>query len=323
MDRQKYLLVFGASWLLAGLLAWFLYSTASSAQLTKLKPIMAAARDLPAGTRLRKTDLKKVNVPDRDSPTGVFLADTELLNHALLFPMAANEVFTAGKIASSAGTEGVSSIIPSGYRAVSVLVSDASSAAGLILPRAKVDVICSRTGSLNEAVSNLILQDVQVLSVGRVTELQMTTTDGKASSVAVNPSTGTQRAVTLLVTPEDASKLEMAKNNGKISLALRNPSDSGRLDNPTPTTGEVIDPLMGDRRSRLQQLHNRQGPSVRAPNVDFRDDRAWARLVNGEEGAPAPKIPPKAKKEEPPAKPKRVVDVYRGDKHVQEIFQPE
>ena len=147
----------------------------------------------------------------------------------------------------------------------------------------------------------------------------MTSTDAKGSAMAVNPSTGTQRAVTLLVTPEDASKLEMAKNNGKISLALRNPSDPGRLDNPTPTTGEVIDPLMGDRRSRMQQLRNRQG-AVRSP--DLRDDRAWARLVNGEEGAVPPKAP-KVKKEEPPAKPKRVVDVYRGDKHVQEIFQPE
>lgn len=321
MDRQKLLLVFGGSWLLAGLLAWFLYSTASSANLTKLKPLMAAARDLPAGTRLKKSDLKKVNVPDRDSPAGVYLADTDLLNRALLFPVVANEVITAGKVSSSAGVEGVPSIIPAGFRAVSVLVSDASSAAGLILPRARVDVICSRTGSLNEAVSNLILQDVQVLSVGRVTELQMAAPDAKGSSVAVNPSTGTQRAVTLLVTPEDASKLEMAKNNGKISLALRNPSDSGRLDNPTPTTGEVIDPLMGDRRSRMQQLRNRQGS--RGPNVDLRDDRAWARLVNGDEAPPAAKAPPKIEKKEPPAKPKRVVDVYRGDKHVQEIFQPE
>jgi hypothetical protein len=44
MNRQKLLLVFGGSWLLAGILAWFLYSTASGAKLTKLKPMMAAAR---------------------------------------------------------------------------------------------------------------------------------------------------------------------------------------------------------------------------------------------------------------------------------------
>jgi pilus assembly protein CpaB len=313
MNRQKLLLVFGGSWLLAGILAWFLYSTASGAKLTKLKPMMAAARDLPAGTRLKKSDIKRVSVPDRDAPAGIFATDTELLNHALLFPMSANEVFTTSKIASIAGVEGVPSIIPRGYRAVSVLVSDASSAAGLILPRAKVDVICSRTGSLNEAVSNLILQDVQVLSVGRVTELQMGAPDAKGSAMAVNSSSGTQRAVTLLVTPEDASKLEMAKNNGRISLALRNPSDSSRLDNPTPTTGEVIDPLMGDRRSKMQQMRARLG----RPEVN--DDRSWARLVNGEDRPPA--VAPK--KSEPPAKPKRVVDVYRGDKHVQEIFQPE
>ncbi len=321
MDRQKLLIIFGGSWLLAGLLAWFLYSTASGAKLTKLKPLLAAARDLPAGTRLKKGDIKKVNVPDRDSPANVYLSETELVNRALLFPMSANEVFTASKIASIAGVEGVPSIIPAGYRAVSVLVSDASGAAGLILPRAKVDVICSRTGSLNEAVSNLILQDVQVLSVGRVTELQLAAPDAKTAAPVVSSSTGTQRAVTLLVTPEDASKLEMAKNNGKISLALRNPSDSGRVENPTPTTGEVIDPLMGDRRAKIAQMRARYGPGRPTQGADL-DDKAWARLVNGDEALPT-RVTPRPAKQEPPAKPKRVVDVYRGDKHVQEIFQPE
>ena len=323
MDRQRLLLIFGGAWLSAALLSWFLYSTTSGAKQTKLKPVYAAARDLAAGVRLKKGDLKQVQVPEKDAPAGAIAAEPQLLNRALLFPVAANEVITQMKLASLTGVEGVSSIIPPGMRAVSVSVADAASAAGLIQPRSHVDVICSRTGSLNEAVSNLILQDVMVLSVGRVTELQLNAAEQKGAATNVNPTNTQARAVTLLVTPEDAAKLELAKNNGRISLALRNPSDSSKVTDPQPTTGEVIDPLMGDRRNRLTQLRARaQAGNRQLPGgIDLRDDRAWNRLVAAEE-APLPRTVPK-KKEEPPAKPKVVVDVYRGDKHVQEIFQNE
>jgi pilus assembly protein CpaB len=321
MDRNKVLLIFGGAWLSALVLSWFLYSTTAGAKQTKLKNVMAAARDIPAGVRLKKTDLKKVGVPDRDSPVDAVVDEKTLLDHALLYPVAANEVITMKKVASAAGVEGVASIIPPGKRAVAVSVVDAASAAGLIQPRSKVDVLVSRVGSLNEAVSNMILQDVTVLSVGRVTELQTTAGDqktGAAPAAAAAVSSSASRAVTLLVSPEEAAKLELAKNNGRISLALRNPSDSGRLDDPQPTTGEVIDPLMGDRRNRLMQMRAKAGANRLPGNIDLQDDKAWARLVAGEAAPRNPSVT--APRKEPAPKPRAVVDVYRGDKHVQETF---
>lgn len=324
MDRQKLLLIFGGAWLSAALLSWFLYSTTSGARAAKLKPVYAAARDLAAGVRLKKGDIKQVQVPDKDAPKGALESEGQLINRALLFPVSANEVLTQTKLASLTGVEGVSSIIPEGMRAVSVSVADAASAAGLIQPRAHVDVLCTRSGSLNEAVSNIILQDVVVLSVGRVTELQLGATGEQKTGAAanVNPNSTQTRAVTLLVTPEDAAKVELAKNNGRISLALRNPSDAGKVSDPQPTTGEVIDPLMGDRRNRLTQQMRARAQATGRPGIDLRDDRAWNRLVSGED---AERLMPRApaKKTEPPPKPRVVVDVYRGDKHVQEIFQNE
>lgn len=327
MDRNKILMIFGGAWLSAAVLAWFLYSTTAGAQQAKLRPVVAAARDLSPGVRLKKTDLKRVNIPERDVPSGAIRDEKDLLDRALVIPVSANEVITGTKIASMAGIEGVPSIIPPGKRAVSVLVQDSSSAAGLILPRAHVDVLVTRAGSLSEAVANTILQDVVVLSVGRVTELQMQADQKGGSSGAaaqLSTATGTQRAVTLIVTPEEAQKLELAKNAGRISLSLRNPSDTTIVANPEPVTGEVIDPLMGDRRSKMAAMRSKAMTSGRRlpPNVDLRDDRAWARLIAAEENADqqqkkaAPAAPPK--KEAP--KPRAVVDVYRGDKHVQEIF---
>ena len=67
----------------------------------------------------------------------------------------------------STSTEGVSSTIEPGYRAVSVQITDVSGVAGLIQPNAKVDVIFTRPGSMAEATTSTILQNVKVLSTGR------------------------------------------------------------------------------------------------------------------------------------------------------------
>jgi Flp pilus assembly protein CpaB len=116
-----------------------------------------------------------------------------------------------------------------------------------------------------------------------------------------------QQAATLLVTPEEAKKLELAKNQGKISLALRNPLDRSTIEDDTPATAFDLDPMIATRMAARRR-------SGGAPNV--RDDKVWARLVGLEEEPP----PKKEEKKEPP-KPRWVVDVYRGDKHVQETFQ--
>jgi Flp pilus assembly protein CpaB len=125
---------------------------------------------------------------------------------------------------------------------------------------------------------------------------------------------GQNRTATLVVTPEQAQKLELAKNQGKISLSLRNPMDRSMRSEGTPSTMEQIDPLLLSRSGQA----GRRG--LRLPGGNARDPRAWAALIGEEEPKPAAAPKPPVEKKEPP-KPRAVVDVYRGDKHVQEIFQ--
>jgi pilus assembly protein CpaB len=59
-----------------------------------------------------------------------------------------------------------------------------------------------------------VLENVEVLAAGQ--KLQRSS-QGEPQSVPV---------ITLLVSPEDAQKLTMASNEGRIQLALRNPLDT-------------------------------------------------------------------------------------------------
>jgi Flp pilus assembly protein CpaB len=230
-----------------------------------------------------------------------------------MVPLSTNEPLLQSKISATTSVEGVSSTIPAGYRAMSVQITDVSGVAGLIQPGSKVDVLFTRPGSMAEATTSTILQDVKVLSTGRTIQTGQT----------VDPRAPKSPVVTLVLLPAEAQKLELAKNQGKISLSLRNPLDALQSENTEPITTEVLDPMISARLARA-----RRGRTTNINRANLEDPNVWQELT----GEKKPADPRKAAADEEArrkkaeadalaAKPKVVVDVYRGDKHVQESFK--
>ena len=287
MDRRKILLVFLGAWIAAALLVWLLYASTTAPRVEKTVPVQAAAHDMPAGTLLRAGDLKTVSVRERDVPKAAILDSKQAINHPLLFPISANEPITLSKIASTTGLEGVAASIDVGKRAIAVPITDTSGVAGLIQPRAHVDVLFTKPGAVAEAVTTTILEDVVVLAIGRNTETTSasTTTASAATQATARP----PQSATLLVTPPQARRLELAKNEGKISLALRNPLDHNTGADDGATTA----------------------------------DELYAGLVRTKDSRSQPKVivVPKVEEKKEPPKPAKIVDVFRGEKHVREDFE--
>lgn len=312
MDRQRILIIFGAAWISAALLTWFFWSRTSAPQAEKTVKVVAVIRDMAAGQKLKTTDVKTIEMPAKDLPKLAMLDMKLVAGRALLYPIMANEPLTSNKLSSATGADGLPATIDMGMRAVSIPITDASGVAGLIQPRSHVDVLFTRPGSMAEAMTTIVLEDVVVLSIGRNTEVIPTVAPAAGSAAApaaTNISVTQARAVTLLVTPEDARKIELAKNQGRLSLALRNPLDKSRIANNQAVTAEVLDPDLFTRVRRPQMVGGVSGANIRDP-------QAWATLT----GEAAAKKAEKAEKKDPP-KPRLVVDVFRGDKHLQESFQ--
>jgi pilus assembly protein CpaB len=131
---------------------------------------------------------------------------------------------------------------------------------------------------------------VKVISIGRMTQVGQ----------AVDPRAPKMPVVTLVVTPQEAQKLELAKNEGRISLSLRNPLDRAMAPDDGPVTADVLDPTGATFTRRRRRLAGKA-------NLD---PKAWEDLAGDQKPA---------KKE--PEKPRAVVDVFHGDKHVQELFR--
>jgi pilus assembly protein CpaB len=309
MDRQKKFLLFGAAWVSAFLLTWFVYAKAVAPQQEKMLKVVVATHDMPLGTLLRNSDVKLVNYPERDVPKGAVFDANLATGRVLLVPLNLNEPVLAAKLSQPTSVEGVASVIEPGFRAVSVPITDVSGVAGLIQPGSKVDVLFTRPGSMAEATTSTILQNIKVLSTGKTIQAGQTP-DPKAPKSPV---------VTLVLKPEDAQKIELAKNEGKISLTLRNPLDKAEDANGEPMTTEVLDPMISARLARA-----RRGRTTAVGRANLEDPNVWQELTGEKKPADPRKLAAEeeARRRRAEAeKPKTVIDVFRGDKHTQETFK--
>jgi pilus assembly protein CpaB len=313
MDRQKKFLLFGAAWVSAFLLTWFVYAKAVAPQQEKMLKVVVATHDMPVGTLVRTSDIKLVNYPEKDVPKGVVFDAKLATGRVLLVPLNLNEPVLAAKLSQPTSVEGVASVIEQGYRAVSVSITEVSGVAGLIQPGSKVDVLFTRPGSMAEATTSTILQNVKVLSAGRILQ---------AGQVA-DPKAPKSPVVTLVLRPEEIQKLELAKNEGKISLSLRNPLDNSADASAEPMTTEVLDPMISARLARA-----RKGRTTAIGRANLEDPNVWQDLTGEKRPADPRKQAAdeearrkKAEAEAEARKPKTVVDVFRGDKHTQETFK--
>lgn len=81
-----------------------------------------------------------------------------------------------------------------------------------------MDVLVTfRSDTLPTPSTQIVLQDVEVLTIGQKIEPEP---GGKAENVGV---------VTLLLKPEDAQKIVLASTQGTIHFVLRNGADRGRV----------------------------------------------------------------------------------------------
>jgi pilus assembly protein CpaB len=196
-----------------------------SATAIPTKAVVVAASDLDIGEEVSADKIRVINWPANAVPANVITDPDEVLGRGLILPIIENEPFLPTKLASKEAGIGLPPAIPPGLRAVSVRVNEVIGVAGYVIPGTRVDVlvILSPTQQQQDMTAKVILTDVQVLTAG--TKIERDTDAGKPIPVNV---------VTLLVNLEEAERLTLAANEGKIQLALRNP-----LDKEHPTTRGV------------------------------------------------------------------------------------
>jgi pilus assembly protein CpaB len=297
MRNKRFMIVLGGALLFGTLAAISVSRYLSSAQAyTKnLNNVVVAKVAIPLGTKIIPEQLGVVQFPRDSMPDGVFDSVDKLVGRVAVVNIAPREPVTDAKLAAEGTAGGLSAVIPEGYRAITVKVDDVVGISGFLQPGAMVDVVVVIDPAENninqDPISKIVLQNIKVLANGQ--NIDQPKNEREASSV---------KAVTLQVTPEQAEKLVLAANEGKLQLVMRNGIDQG----DAQTSGQ-------NKRSLLSGEHAMPAPSPgalkseQAQPVPMSAPRRMRPVV---EAPPAPAVSAPAA----PPPPRSSVEMIEGSK---------
>jgi pilus assembly protein CpaB len=194
----------------------------TSAAVQPAGTIVVAAESLAYGTAMTPDNVAEIPWFSNTLPEGAFAVKDDLINggrRVVLSPLKRGEPVLRSKITGPGQRASLASLLDEGKRAVTVSVDDVRGVAGFVLPGDFVDiVVIADDGSpKRQNYSDILLEHVKVLAIDQV-----------ASEGEGQPTVA--KAVTVEVTKEQAQKILLATNIGKLSLILARPVES----NPGP-----------------------------------------------------------------------------------------
>jgi pilus assembly protein CpaB len=239
--RNKRLILALAGAIVCGLLAVMLVTRYISTLQTfqkDLNDVVVAKAEIPLGAKIVAEQLSLAPMPNGSAPDGVFRKLDEVVGRVAVTPIGLREPITKLKLAPDGVGGGLSAVIPEGYRAMTVKVDNIIGVSGFVMPGSYVDVVAVivpvTQGTSQGPISKIVLQSIKVLASGQ-----------KIDSPQDQRQPADVGAVTLLVTPEQAEKLVLAANEGKLQLVMRNYGDQEDTKTPgankqTLLNGEAI-----------------------------------------------------------------------------------
>lgn len=197
-------------------------------------PVVVAASEISRGQVVVEAMLVTRQWPKELVPPNTSSDAATLLGRTALTPMLPNEPILLGKLADRDAGRGLAALVPEGRRAYTIQTSRvASNVAGFVMPGNRVDVLLTLRGGPDDSTgggsSTTLLQAVEILAV-----------DQRLDAPADHHVEPQQlRSVTLLVTPDQASLLDLGQNMGTLALSLRNPSDVAEAETD-PATVNIL-----------------------------------------------------------------------------------
>jgi pilus assembly protein CpaB len=225
--------------------------------------ILVAAAPLAFGTVLTEENVSEAPWAGPQLPEGAFAKKIDLLKDGrriVLTAMERSEMILRPKVTAPGQRASLSVLLDEGQRAVTVRVDDIRGVAGFILPGDRVDVMLLRTETRQGETENsadVLLEFVKVLAIDQL--LNERPDQPTVATVA--------KAVTLQVSPEQAQKVLLAGNIGKLSLVLRQPAE-GRVAQGRRITDSDLGP--GFTRREVAVARASAPPPPNAPKDNAR-----------------------------------------------------
>lgn len=204
----------------AGVMQMNARGTAETPVEVEMVQVVTAVFDVPRGTMTSQETLTTTEWPAAQVPKGAMTSLEDAIDRSVLISLLEGEPVLERKLADRDKGRGIAPLVTEGMRAFTILTPNpAAGVAGFVLPGNRVDVLLTvssngrddRTGG---GSTTLLIGNVEILAVN-------TTIDVPDDKLA----TDNLISVTLLLLPEQVSRLTLAQNRGTLNLSLRNDAD--------------------------------------------------------------------------------------------------
>lgn len=188
------------------------------------KAVVVCTKTVAARTRLEPDiladsfeirELIASSVPDT-----AFTSIASLTSKYTTVTILPDDIMTTRRIMEGDQIPSLARAIPPGKRAVSIAVSKVTAVGGFIQQGDYVDVIASFRPRNSEAITKIVLQDIQILAVGSSYEF-----DGAIPTSTPSIAASKVELMTLAVTPNELERLMFLDSGTSFRLVLKNPQD--------------------------------------------------------------------------------------------------
>ena len=213
----------------------------NSPMATETEAILVAMKPITAQEQLKAENIKLEQWPKNLVPKGALTKIEEIEGRRVKHALAPGEPILQNKLVGEQDKRPTIEV-PPGYRLKAVHADAVSAVGNLIQPGDRVDVLVylkNFKGGKQMQATSTILQDIKVFAVNDQWRAQ---DDTGGESIAT-------KNVTLLLTPEQAERLTLASELGKVSLVLRSPDDNLKTEVSHGTTATDLFGI-GDEKNK-------------------------------------------------------------------------
>jgi pilus assembly protein CpaB len=221
---------------------------------TETTPIYVALHNINLGDPIDASMVSLQEWPKDKVPPGVISQLDDLEGRRPRATIIQGEPLLEAKLLAPGQLADPITSIPKGFRLKTISVDAEKSAAGLLSPGDRVDVELfvkrDERNGIDSSKTKVILQNIRVFAVDQT--VQRSPDGSEERTIA--------KTVSLLLTPEQASKLTLAENLGQVSLTPRNPDDEESGDMPEYSTDDLLSDGGKNSREKEQGREDEKKP---------------------------------------------------------------
>src|SRR5512146_2501507 len=311
MAERRYTTIFAFAVLTAGVATFGIYRVLQASKARnriQTQPVVVAMLDVGESQAIDRTAVTVAQWPVGTVPAGAFTNIDSVVGRVTRVDVFKGEVIVPGRLAPSGTEPGLAVKITPGKRALALRIDDVSSLNGMIQPNSRVDVLVTLPDQQQngQQVAKTFMSNMRVLSVGTISQVSRDNRPIQAPTA------------TLEVTPDEAERLAIAQQVGRIQLSLRGYGDPDSIKTEGAKSADVLAQLRAAppaKASAPSRSVARSSSPRRGIGEKLGDGfNSAARTLS--QSPPAPVVMPQA--EPVPPKPKKpdtvAVQIYKGDK---------